>query len=399
MSVVAKWAPAAVVAAVITGGSIAIPLQANAVDLPEITVDQLVKLMDVDVTGFSGTLTKTTDLGLPAFEMSSMVSPAMVEEMSETMPEGLEDFVPQIIEQDLITQAIAFVAGTDTIRVFASEEGFRAQILDPMSQRDIIVSKTAVWAYDASTQKAYTRAIDTDVSKEDFEAELGQLEIDLSDPRAVAEYVLKQAGPDTALLMGEDHRVANRTAYSLIVEPRSDHSLVSSVSISVDSETGMPLGASVYSKEQVEPAAVVAFTSISFDVPEASLFSFTPPPGTTVETVELPESIESVLADLESGALTEAEAEARAEELREEFAGDAEVVVLGERWETVMSLSALPDFAPTEMLTNEIFQELLVTVSGGQVFSTPLMNILITDGGAVFAGAVTIDHLVSLSSR
>ena len=399
MSVVAKWAPAALVAAVITGGSIALPLQANAVNLPEITVDQLVELMDVDVTGFSGTLTKTTDLGLPALEMSSMMSPAMVEEMSETMPEGLEDFVPQIIEQDLITQAIAFVAGTDTIRVFASEEGFRAQILDPMSQRDIIVSKTEVWAYDASTQKAYTRAIEADVSKEDFEAELGQLEIDLSDPRAVAEYVLEQAGPDTALLMGDNHRIANRTAYALVVEPRSDHSLVASVSISVDSETGMPLGVSVYSTEQAEPAAVVAFTSISFEVPEASLFSFTPPPGTTVETVELPESLEAALADLESGALTEAEAEARAEQLRQEFAGDAEVVVLGERWETVVSLSALPDFAPTEMLTNELFQELLVTVPGGQVFSTPLMNILITDAGAVFAGAVTIDHLVSLASR
>ena len=399
MSVVAKWAPAALVAAVITGGSIALPLQANAVNLPEITVDQLVELMDVDVTGFSGTLTKTTDLGLPALEMSSMMSPAMVEEMSETMPEGLEDFVPQIIEQDLITQAIAFVAGTDTIRVFASEEGFRAQILDPMSQRDIIVSKTEVWAYDASTQKAYTRAIEADVSKEDFEAELGQLEIDLSDPRAVAEYVLEQAGPDTALLMGDNHRIANRTAYALVVEPRSDHSLVASVSISVDSETGMPLGVSVYSTEQAEPAAVVAFTSISFEVPEASLFSFTPPPGTTVETVELPESLEAALADLESGALTEAEAEARAEQLRQEFAGDAEVVVLGERWETVVSLSALPDFAPTEMLTNELFQGLLVTVPGGQVFSTPLMNILITDSGAVFAGAVTIDHLVSLASR
>jgi outer membrane lipoprotein-sorting protein len=369
------------------------------VNLPEITVDQLVELMDVDVTGFSGTLTKTTDLGLPALEMSSMMSPAMVEEMSETMPEGLEDFVPQIIEQDLITQAIAFIGGTDTIRVFASEEGFRAQILDPMSQRDIIVSKTEVWAYDASTQRAYTRAIDTDVTKEDFEAELGQLEIDLSDPRAVAEYVLEQAGPDTALLMGDNHRIANRTAYALVVEPRSDHSLVASVSISVDSETGMPLGVSVYSTEQAEPAAVVAFTSISFEVPEASLFSFTPPPGTTVETVELPESLEAALADLESGALTEAEAEARAEQLRQEFAGDAEVVVLGERWETVVSLSALPDFAPTEMLTNELFQELLVTVPGGQVFSTPLMNILITDAGAVFAGAVTIDHLVSLASR
>lgn len=399
MSVVAKWAPAAVIAAVITGGSIAIPLQANAVSLPEVTVDQLVSLLDTDVTGFSGTLTKTTDLGLPAFEMSSRMSPAMVEEMSASMPEGLEDFVPQIIEQDLFTQAIAFVAGSDTIRVFASEEGFRAQILDPMSQRDIVVSKTEVWAYDASTQKALTRAIETDVTEEDFEASLAGLEVDLSDPRAIAQYVLDQAGPDTALLVGDDHRIAGRSAYSLVVEPRSDVSLVSSVVISVDSENGMPLGVTVYSTSQAEPAAVVAFSSISFVVPDASLFSFTPPPGTTVETVELPASLEAALADLESGVLTEEEAEARADELRQEFAGDAEAVVLGERWASVVSLTSLPDSFPTELFTNELFDGLLVPVSGGQVFSTPLVNVLFTDSGQVFAGAVTIDHLVSLASR
>ena len=399
MSVVSTWGPAALVAAVITAGSIAIPLQANAVNLPEVTVDELVELMDVDVTGFSGTLTKTTDLGLPAFEMSSMVSPAMVEEMAATMPEGLEDFVPQIIEQDMFTQAIAFVAGSDTIRVFASEEGFRAQILDPMSQRDIIVSPTEVWAYNATTQTAFTRAIETDVTTEDFEAELSKLPVDLSDPRAVAEYVLDQVGPDTALLIGDDHRIAGRTAYTLVIEPRSDVSLVSSVHISVDSENGMPLGVSVYSTERVEPVAVVAFSSISFETPDPSLFSFTPPPGTTVEELELPEALEAALADLESGALSEEEAEARAEEIRQELAGDAEAVVLGERWETVVMVTALPDFVPAELLTNEFFQELMVSVDGGQVFSTPLMNVLLTDSGQVYAGAVTIDHLVSLASQ
>jgi outer membrane lipoprotein-sorting protein len=369
------------------------------VNLPEVTVDELVELMDVDVTGFSGTLTKTTDLGLPAFEMSSMVSPAMVEEMAATMPEGLEDFVPQIIEQDMFTQAIAFVAGSDTIRVFASEEGFRAQILDPMSQRDIIVSPTEVWAYNATTQTAFTRAIETDVTTEDFEAELSKLPVDLSDPRAVAEYVLDQVGPDTALLIGDDHRIAGRTAYTLVIEPRSDVSLVSSVHISVDSENGMPLGVSVYSTERVEPVAVVAFSSISFETPDPSLFSFTPPPGTTVEELELPEALEAALADLESGALSEEEAEARAEEIRQELAGDAEAVVLGERWETVVMVTALPDFVPAELLTNEFFQELMVSVDGGQVFSTPLMNVLLTDSGQVYAGAVTIDHLVSLASQ
>jgi outer membrane lipoprotein-sorting protein len=399
VSVVTKWAPAALVAVVITGGSVAIPLQANAVNLPEISVEELVELLDVEVTGFSGTLVKTTDLGLPALEMSSLVSPAMAEEMAAAMPEGLEDFLPQVLEQNLFNQAIAFIAGSDTIRIFASEEGFRAQILDPMSQRDIIVSRTDVWAYDASTQKVFTRSISTDVTREDFETKLSELEIDLSDPRAIAEYVLEQAGPDTALLMGADHRIAGRTAYALVVEPRSGVSLVSSIEISVDSENGMPLGVTVFSSEQTAPAAVVAFSSISFETPDPSLSTFTPPPGTTVEVLELPASLEEALSDLESGALTQDQAITRAMELGYEFAPDSEVVVIGERWETVVSLTKIPDFLPTEMLQHELLQELMVAVPGGHVFSTPLMNVLVTDSGQVFAGAVTSEHLVSVASR
>ena len=399
MSRATKWAPAALVATLITAGSIAIPLQAAAVDLPSVTADELMAMMNPDVTGFSGTVEKTSDLGLPALEMSSLMSPAMAEEMAEKMPEGLEDFVPQLIEQNLVTEAIAFVAGTDTIRVFASEEGFRAQILDPMSQRDIVVSQTEFWSYNAATQTALTREITTDVTREDIEEKLGTLEVDVTDPRALADFLLEQAGDDTQISVGKDHRVADRTAYTLSIEPLSANSLVALVDVSIDSENGMPLGVQVYSSEQTSPALSVAFTSISFEVPDASLFSFTPPPGTTVEVIEVPESLEKAFTDAQSGALAPEDQEQMARELQQEFAPGSEVTVIGERYDTVVSMTNIPKEYSAGLLDNELFQELLVTVQGGQVFSTPLFNVMITDSGSVLAGAVTIDYLVSVAQR
>lgn len=398
VSAVSKFVPAGIVAAVIVAGSVAIPLQAQAVSLPEVTADELVMMMDVDVTGFSGTVTKTTDLGLPAMEMSSLASPEMVEDMAERMPEGFEDFIPQIIEQNLLTEAVSFLAGTDTIRVYASEEGFRAQILDPMSQRDIIVTPEQFWSYNAKTQTAVTRTM-TPVTPGDVENALADLRVDLSDPRAVAEFLLAEAGPDTAIRVGDDHRVAGRTAYRLIVEPQSDISLVSSIQVSIDSENGMPLAVRVFSTEQSQPAAEVAFTSISFDVPASSLFDFTPPPGTTVETLEFPEVIEQAIADWEQGTLTADSATDRMEAIAKELAPDSTPTTFGERWEKVVSVDALPADVPLDILEVELFQDLMTPVAGGQVFSTPLFNILFTDSGEVFAGAVTIDHLVQLAAR
>lgn len=393
-----KFLPAGVVAALITAGAITIPVQASAVTLPEVTADELVALMNPDITGFSGTVEKTTDLGLPALEMSSMMSPEMVEEMAEKMPDGFDDFIPQLIEKNLFTEAIAFVAGTDTIRVFASEEGFRAQILDPMGQRDIIVTEGEFWAYDSRTQTVTTRSTDYRVDDADVEEALQKLSVDMTDPRAVAERLLEEAGPDTTIRVGDDHRIAGRTAYRLIMEPTSDVSLVSSIQVSVDSENGMPLGVRVFSVEQDSPAAEIAFTQVTFDVPDTSLFSFTPPPGATVEALEFPEGIEQAIADIEAGVFDEDAAKARAEELAEEFAPGTTVTQLGERWESVVAISKLPEDLPVEMLEMELFQDLLIQVTGGQVFSTPLVNVLMTDDGRVFAGAVTIEHLLALAA-
>ena len=414
MKISKRWMPALVVPAVIAAGAVAVPLQANAVDLPDLTPQQVMLLMDGEITGFSGTIVKTSELGLPPLEMSSMMDEEMIAEMEEKMPEGFEEFIPSLIEQNAITQAVELIAGTHRIRVYASEVGMRVQVLDPMSQRDFIVNQNEFWAYDARNATALTGTFDMEVSddqKAEFEAMaqaeleqyLAEIQLDISNPEAVADYLMAQVGESTEISVGKDHRIAGRTAYQLIAQPSAANSLVESVVISVDSETGMALDVKVYSIEQEVPAFHVGFESISFETPDASLFSFTPPPGTTVETMEVPAELEAQLeqlkSDYENQEFTNEDNAAMRAELESRYAQAPKPAMIGEGWESVVYLPAMPQEVPMEMMENELFADLMFQVDGGKVFSTPLMNVLVMDSGEVYAGAVTIEYLQEVAAR
>ena len=416
-----RWAPALAVSTVIAAGSFAIPLQASAVDLPDLTPSQVMLLMDKEIKGFSGTIVKTSDLGLPALEMSSMMNEDMVKEMEEKMPAGFEDFIPNLIEQNAITQAVELISGTHKIRVYASEVGMRVQVLDRMSQRDLIVNKDEMWAYDAKNATAtnlkfaeYVSEFEGNVSEADktkLEADLkaslaeyaAKAQLDISNPEAVADYLMEMIGESTVISVGKEHRMAGRTAYQLIANPKAQNSLIESVVISVDSETGMALDVKVYSVEQETPAFQVGFESISFATPDASLFSFTAPAGTTIQNLELPTELEAELKALkkeyEAKAFSEADFAAKKAELEAKYADQPKPEMIGEGWESVIYLPAMPKEVPMQMLENELFADLLTQVPGGKVFSTPLANVLITDSGKVYAGAVTIEFLQQVASR
>jgi outer membrane lipoprotein-sorting protein len=413
-----RWAPALAVSTVIAVGSFAIPLQASAVDLPDLTPQQVMLLMDREITGFSGTIVKTSDLGLPALEMSSMMSKDMVKEMEEKMPDGFEEFIPNLIEQNAITQAVELISGTHKIRVYASEVGMRVQVLDRMSQRDVIVNKNEMWTYDAKNAIATTAKFEDKISAADktkieadakasFQEYAAKLQLDISNPEAVADYLMNMIGETTDVSVGKEHRIAGRSAYQLIAKPKAQNSLIDSVYVSVDSETGMALDVKVYSIEQETPAFQVGFESVSFATPDASLFTFTPPAGTTVETLEMPAELEAELAALKkeyeakyaSKEFTESDFAAKKAELEAKYADQPKPEMIGEGWESVIYLPAMPKEVPMEMLENELFADLLTQVPGGKVFSTPVANVLITDTGKVYAGAVTIEFLQQVATR
>jgi len=338
--------------------------------------------MDGEVTGFSGTIVKTSDLGLPPLEMSSMMDEEMIAEMEEKMPEGFEDFIPSIIEQNALTQAVELIAGTHKVRIYASEDGMRVQILDPMSQRDLIVNQDEFWICDARNATAMTGTFDMEVSEADkaeamekaqaaIDDYAAQIQLDISNPEAVADYLMAQIGETTEVSVGKDHLVAGRTAYQLIAQPNAENSLIESVVISVDSETGMALDVKVYSIEQETPAFHVGFESISFETPDASLFSFTPPPGTTVEEFEVPAELEAELealkSEYENKEFTNEDNAAMRAELEARYADTPKPELIGEGWESVIYLPAMPQDVPMDLMENELFGDLMIQVEGGKV--------------------------------
>lgn len=384
-----RWVPAAVTPAVIAAISL-VPLQASAVDLPDMSAEELmVMMMDAEPAEFSGTILKTSNLGLPALELSSMVSEEDAERMREKMPEEFADFAPEVIEQNLLTEAMELVTGEHRVRVYVGETGMRAQVLDMMAQRDLIVSGNTVWTYDSREQVAMYAELDEEKlaeGKVEAEAEISayiaEIGLDLTDPQAVAEYLMSQVGDSSEVTVGTDHYHAGRTAYQLIVTPNSEVSLVDSIVVSVDSETGMPLALSVFSTEQAEPAMEVGYESISFGDQDESMFSFTPPAGTQiVDLKELEAQKEKV--DLEMWMDME-----EMESLEEK----PEPVIIGEGWDTIVLMPA-GDKALAEM-GGELIQSLMTPVAGGMLLSTPLMNVFMTDSGDVYAGAVSVQHLL-----
>ena len=391
MRISKRWVPSIAVPAVIAAGVIAVPLQANAIDLPDLTPQEVMVLMQqANVTEFSGTIVKQSELGLPALEFSSMVSEDSIEKMEEKMPEEFADFVPAVIESNVLTQAVELISGSHTVRVFVSgPDKLRAQILDPMSERDLIVNGSEFWVYDAQMATALngTIEVEPDPAKQ-AEAEQKVLEyaesiaLDLSSPEAIADYLVSMVDETSQIEVGKDHSVAGRSAYQLIVSPDSANSLIDNAAISVDYETGMPLRVELFSKTQDVAAMSVGFSSISFGAVDQALFDFTPPAGTTVETFDADQ-----LMGYEKPEFPESDYEA-----------PAEPEVIGTDWDSVIHLDKLPESIPQDLMANELFADMLTVVPGGKVFSTPLVNVLLTDSGEVFAGAVTIDYLLSLTN-
>jgi outer membrane lipoprotein-sorting protein len=332
--------------------------------------------------------------------MSSMMSQDAVDDMAERMPEGFEDFVPQLIEQNALTQLVELAAGTHTMRVYASDLGMRVQVMDQMGQRDLLVTEDGFWAYDAAAATAWSGSAD-DVTQSSLEDAKRQWQQELASPEELVNALLDEARLSSTVSVGQDHEVAGRSAYQLIVSPNSSVSLIDQVVVSVDSETGMALDVKVFSREDSEAAFEVGFESIRFATPDADIFSFTPPPGTTVIVEEVPEALRALQAEYAGRTLTEADREQLRADLRAaaEAEGMPSPELLGDEWESVMYLAQVPSDIPLEMLETELFADLVTEVAGGVVFSTPILNVLVTDSGEIFAGSVTIAHLQSLAAR
>lgn len=405
-----RWIPAIAAPIAIGVAVVLVPMQANAaVDLPDLSPAELLEFAAAsEVDALSGTIEQASELGLP--DLSGLTGAMGGGAGGPGGPAGRDATGDAASATDL-DDLISLTTGTHTARVYVDGSNARLQVLDPLAERDVYLSADGAWIYDSAEQAATHVTVDRvalDALKAEVEAEAeahadearDRLEAELGTPLPTPDEVLDQAlaklDETTEVSVGTDSRVAGREVYELVLEPRDADTLIGEISVAIDGETGVALAASVTASGASEPAFSVAFTEVSFDAPDASVFAFAPPEGTTVTEHEVPIS---TLAALEHLRAEQAAGVGGASDRM------PQPDVVGEGWSAVVVLPAAPPGAPGADAMDGFGAEasaLLGTIAepvdGGRVLRTSLATVLFTDDGRVLAGAVTVDRLLDVAA-
>ena len=367
-----RWAPAAAVPLVVAAAAVALPLSASAAgDLPEKSASELLSFVaENDVTAFSGDIEQTSDLGLP--DLSALGGSA-----AGGAPDSEASAVDALME---------LATGSHDARVFVdADRGARLQVLDRLAERDVVATKgEGVWVYDSAENTA-THFLPPE---SDGTAPEAVRPTEVLTPSSVAEQLLASIDPTTTVAVGSDVEVAGRDAYELVLTPRDGTTLVGSVTVSIDGETGLPLGVAVTARGGTAPAFSVAYSSIDFVAPDAAMLSFTPPAG-----AEVTEKTAPVHETPEPGAVEPGAVEPGAVEPQEPAADGSDVLTTGTGWATVVELPA----GGTEALG--ALDAVSTPVAGGRALESALVSVLLTEDGRVLAGAVPVDVLVDAAGR
>jgi outer membrane lipoprotein-sorting protein len=363
--------------------------------LPVKTTAEVIALMGhAPLVQYAGEVTKTANLGLPAINLVPTVSQASVNQMKKTLPKAMSDFIPKASVSGNLATVLGFLAGSQEANVFYNSPVLaRVQILDQMSERDLVVNGGDVWFYDALQQTvlhASANPFGPIPSSDTFVNVLSQgiaaLPIGVAVPSTVATFVVTRLASSTQLRLGATTVVAGRDAYQLVLTPRAVGTLVKSVVIAVDAQFGLPLAVTVNARHQNSPAFSLRFNTIHFGPNDPSLFAFTPPEGATVSSVGLPATAVTSVSD----AFATVRGLART--------AQTQVRSLASRgWATVVHVpeTAAQQRAITALATTHYFRTLTKPVTGGRVFSTALFNVLFTNRGQIYVGAVTIPSLLA----
>lgn len=165
--------------------------------------------------------------------------------------------------------------GTSTARVWSGDDGRgRVALPTPQGERTFVADGATLWSYE-SQSRTVTRAPATRGDGPGPPA--------AADPAATATRVIGALRTTSTVTVDGTAEVAGRPAYRLVLAPLpTERTLLREVQIAVDAEKRVPLQLSVLANGSPEPALQVGFTDVTFGPQDPSLFTFTPPPGSTV---------------------------------------------------------------------------------------------------------------------
>ena len=404
MRYVVPVAVAGVAAATIT----LVPALADSGDpsLPSITAEQLLtKIAASDTQTVDGSVKFSTDLGLPDIFSSGAASGLLGGGAASGQGKGGAGKDSPAAPQSQLTQLLI---GTHTLHVAADgQDKQKLSIIQPTAEYSIIHNGGQIWAYDSASNQAYHDTLPQQTGKsgsqqrpEDFPAT----------PQAAAQQVLKAAKGTASITVDGTAQVAGHKAYELLVTPQhADVTTVGSFRIAVDSKTGVPLKFTLTPKGGGKAIVDIGYTRVSFGKPAASTFNFTPPKGVKVtEGGDLAKSESGSGSSAGPGSAPGAQHRMSAHGQAQMKAG-AEPTVIGQGWDSIAVIKTPAGLPQTgsgdgkggrdlQSLLNGFGDKVTGAFGSGTLFHTRLLNVLLTDDGTAYVGAVTQSALTDAAN-
>ncbi|MHB9859811.1 LolA family protein [Streptomyces sp. YIM S03343] len=355
-------------------------------DLPKITAQQLIdKMAKSDVEQLSGTVKITTDLGLPDLGgLASSLASAAGQQASGSGSTA-----------DPSSKLMELVSGTHTLRVAADgPQRQKLSLMENAAEYSLIHNGTDVWGYDSSSNEVYHGTSAKDEQPQERP----------TTPKGFADEALKSVDDTTSVTVDGTAHVAGRDAYKLVIKPKQSGTTVGVISIAVDAKTWMPLKFTLTPASGGAAVVDAGFTQVSFAKPSASTFDFTAPKGAKVteegsETTDAKpskdasKSADELLKNLgEKPGSDKKNADGLAGELGDGYK------VLGKGWTAIAVLDSgsgskssgdSTGSADISGVLGSFGDKVKGKFGSGTVFSTRLINALVTDDGKMYVGAVT----------
>ncbi|MEV7775362.1 DUF2092 domain-containing protein [Kitasatospora sp. NPDC086791] len=382
------------VAAVIAAGAGLVPALAadSPPDLPTLTAEQVVaKALGSEAQTLSGTVSISTDLGLPSQLLGAAggIGAAAAGHGGDGASASAD---PQ-------AKLLGLLGGDRTLRIAADgPDHQRVDMMENMAGYTLVHNGDQTWAWDSSTNSAVHltgRAADKHPA-----APLSELP---TTPQDAARQFLTASAGTTSVTVAGTANVAGQKAYQLSVKPTQNGSTVAEVRIAVAADNGVPLAVAVKSTDGTT-VLDVHFTDVSFAKPAAKTFDFAVPKGAKVTEKKADEAAAGHGTAGEHGAATGHGTAGEHGTAPGGAKSHEGANVIGEGWTTVFT-SQLPGGtveAPKgdgkhggrgPVNPQGLMKSLGKQVDGGTLIGTKVLNVLLTDDGRVFAGAVTLPVL------
>ncbi|UQA94650.1 LolA family protein [Streptomyces halobius] len=375
-------------------------------DLPKISAQDLVaKIARSDVQQLSGTVRVSADLGLPSLPGGAGASAFGGE--GERGGEQGGDGASASPQSKLMELA----SGAHTLRVATDgPDRHRVSIVDKAAEYSIVHNGAEVWAYDSGSNTAIHSTADGARRGKHHEAHKGRPEglpkgLKDATPQDLAKEALKAAGDTTSVTVDGTAKVAGRDAYQLAIKPKQSGSTIGAIRIAVDAENGVPLKFTLTPKSGGAAVIDAGFTNVDFAKPDASTFSFTPPKGAKV--VDGDKEHAKARQDFEAGKGREG-LNKHHEALKHIKGGPDGFDVIGKGWTSIAKIkgsgSGLPSgkeqgaAGDAGKFLDSIGDKVTGSFGSGRVFSTRLVNALLTDDGTIYVGAVDKQSLIAAAN-